>query len=31
MMERGRNFQLPIAKTKFFKNSFIVHYLYNYV
>ena len=30
MRERGHNFQ-PIAKTKFFKNSFIVRCLYNYV
>ena len=29
--KRGHNFQLPIAKTKFFKNSFIVRCLYNYV
>ena len=31
MKERGNNFQLPIATTKFFKNSFILHCLYNYV
>ena len=31
MRERGNHFQLPIAKTKFFKNSFMMRCLYNYV
>ena len=31
MRKRCHHFQLPIAKTKFFKNSFIVHCLYKYV
>ena len=29
MRERGNNIQLPIVKTKFVKNSFIVRCLYN--
>ena len=29
--QRGHNFQLPFAKTKIFKNNFIVRCLYNYV
>ena len=31
MVKRGHNFQLPIAKTKLLKNSFIVRCLCNYV